>query len=262
MRKLPAILLSLILIILLKTSVLADASTSVQSYTNFSDIYRNAFQNYTTSKNKYLTYRTLAAEKDALESGRNFLKIREQYIILYLNMLRDKVADQGGFTLAERNLIISKIDVENTWLASHRSFYDTPTTLLDLQRISDQTQDRYESVIRYVGLQTSGEIQYNKAAILEKTLRSIIGELEIEMKTIAGSGTDLTLAQRWLLSAKNKIDVAHDKQNEAAVIFMGLRGENLVTEYSRGIFMLSESNQYLKEAASFVLEIIKSIKGE
>ncbi|MBI3384581.1 hypothetical protein HY030_00085 [Candidatus Gottesmanbacteria bacterium] len=262
MRKLPIILLGLLLIALTATRTLADSSGSQMAYTNFSDIYRTSYQNYITVKNKYLTYRTLAAEKEALESGRDFLKIREQYIILYLNMLRDKVAEQGGFTLSERNLIISKIDVENTWLASHRSLYDTPTTLDDLERVSDQTQDRYESVIRYVGLQTSGEILYNKAAILEKSLRSIIAALEFETKTILASGTDLTLAQRWLLAAKNKIDLAKDKQNEAVLTFMALRGQNLVADYNKGIFLLSESNQYLKEADSFVLEIIKSIKGE
>ena len=263
MRILPVLIIIFFLVSsLFTTKGLADSASSQQAYTSFSDLYRTSYQGYVTSKNKYLTYRTLAAEKEALDNGRSFLKIREQYIILYLNMLRDKVSEQGGFSLTERNLIISKLDVENTWLNSHRSFYDTPTTLLDLQRVADQTQDRYESVIRYVGLQSGGEIVYNKAAILEKTLRSIITALELEMKIISSSGTDLTLSQRWLLEAKNKIDMAKDKQNEAVGVFMALRGQNLVVDYNRGIFLLAESNQYLKESTGFVLEIIKSIKGE
>ncbi len=262
MRKLPITLLGLLLMVLTSTQVLADAAGSQQAYTNFSDIYRTSYQNYIIAKNKYLTYQTLAAAREALENGRLFLKVREQYLILYLSMLRDKVSEQGGFTLSERNLIMGKIEVENTWLNSHRSLYDTPTTLGDLQRVSDQTQDRYESVIRYVGLQTSGEILYNRAAILEKGLRSNIYALEQEMKAISATGTDLTLAQRWLLEAKNKIDLAKDKQGEALLSFMALRGQNLVADYNRGSFLLSESNQYLRETTAFVLEIIKNIKGE
>ncbi len=263
MRKLPILVLVLVLMMLSATKeMVADLAYSQQSYTNFSDIYRNSYQNYITAKNKYLTYRTLAAEKEALENSRYFLKIRDQYIILYLDMLRNKVAEQGGFSLSERNLIISKLDVESTWLSGHRAFYDTPTTLRDLGRVSDQTQDRYESIIRYVGLQSAGEILYNKGSILEKTLRSIINSLELEIKMISAAGTDLTLAQRWLLEAKNKIDLARDKQTESLLTFDALRGQNLVVDYNKGIFLLSESNQYLKEATGFVLEIIKSVKGE
>ena len=85
----------------------ADYSGTYQSYINLYDTYRQAERSYVTSKNKYLTYQTLTAEQEALDNGKNFLKLRDQLVILYLKLLYDRVNESGGYTTDERNLIFN-----------------------------------------------------------------------------------------------------------------------------------------------------------
>lgn len=263
MKKLLIVFYSLLLgFYLIKASVIkADYAATYQSYINLTDLYRNLYQNYISSKNKYLTYHTLTSQNEALENGRVFLKARDQLIAQYLKLLRDKTSEAGGFSDSERNLIFNKLNVENAWLVDHRTRYDTAGTINDLQRISDQTQDRYNSIIRYVALQTAGSILANKEQVLTTTINDILTKMDITLKKASKLGDDTSLAQRWLLEAQNKVILASERQSEAVDAFTNLHGQNLVPEYNRGVFSLTESNQYLKEASSYVSEILRILKG-
>lgn len=259
---LPIIILILFLNVFYCVQTKADYSTTYQSYITLTDLYRDSYQSYISAKNKYLTYNTLTAQKEALENGRSFLKVRDQLVGQYLKLLRDKTLETGGFSEAESNLIVNKLNVESVWLVDHRTKYDTVSTLVDLQRTSDQTQDRYGSIIRYVALQTAGSILANKELILTNSLDDILIRIGDVVKDMQTAGVDITLTQRWLLEASNKVELAKEKQNEASDIFTNLRGQNVVVDYNRGTFALTESNQYLKEASSYVNEILRIIKGE
>lgn len=243
-------------------SVQADYSGTYQSYVNLFDAYRKAEQFYVTSKNKYLTYKTLTAQNEALESGKIFLKLRDQLVIVYLRLLYDRVNETGGYSDEEREATFSKLNVEMGWLSEHRTKYDSASTLQDLQRVSDQMQDRYLSLIRYVGLQTAGGILDNKVRMLTTLLDNLLISMESQLDLIDASGVDTTVTQRWLLEAKNKVALAKEKQEEAQQVFVGLHGQNLVTDYNSAAFDLSEANQYLREANFYLSEILRVIKGE
>ena len=240
----------------------ADYSGTYQSYINLYDTYRQAERSYVTSKNKYLTYQTLTAEQEALDNGKNFLKLRDQLVILYLKLLYDRVNESGGYTTDERNLIFNKLNVEMNWLTEHRTKYDSSSTLKDLQRLSDQMQDRYLSLIRYIGLQTAGGILQNKLSVMTVLLQDLLNQTEAQLARVDESGKDTTVSQRWLLEAKNKLSLAIEKQEDSRQIFASLHGQNLITDYNQGAFYLSESNQYLREANFYLSEIIRLTKGE
>lgn len=242
--------------------VYADYAGTYRSYVNLYDAYRKAEQSYIASKNKYLTYRTLTAENEALESGRIFLKLRDQLVLLYFQLLYERVKETGGFTIDERTLIFNKLSVEMDWLAEHRTLYDSSSTLKDLQRTSDQMQERYMTLLRYIGLQTAGSILQNKVTVLTTLFEDLLSQTESQIELIAVNGADTTLMQRWLLEAKNKLALSIAKQEDAKAIFTNLHGENLVTDYNTGAFALTEATQYLREANSNVSEILRIIKGE
>lgn len=261
MKILPKLFTTLIFLLLSASVIKADYSASYKSYLSLSDYYRTVSQSYQIAKNKYLTYRTMTAKNEALINGRNFLKTRDQLVLQYLQLLKDRIYESGGYDGQQKDLLLGQLNVESSWLETHRQIYDGVSTLEDLQRTSDQMQDRYLSSVRYIALQSAGAILVNKAQITTNSINSIIIRLEEQLNLISIEGADLTVAQRWLLEAKNKVNSASDKQLEAKTIFDKLHGENLSADYGQGIYLLTESNQYLKEANSYLFEIIRIIKG-
>ena len=259
MKILPLLVIYLFLTV---KPVFADYSTTLHSYIGLTDYYRTTYQSYQVSKNKYLTYGTLTSQKEAMENGRNFLKARDQLVMLYLQLLNDRINEGGGFDSQQKDLYLSQLNVEWNWLSNHRSSYDSISTLIDLQRSSDQMQERYNTVVRYIALKTAGVILTNKAYITTTSLNDILQRLTEQMKIISQTGADLTIAERWLIEAGNKTNYATLKQSDAMTIFVNFHGENIVSEYNKGLNLLTESNQYLREANSYLSEILRIIKGE
>lgn len=261
MKKLPIIIFLFLSFFIFVIKIHADYSATYQSYINLSDYYRKTYQSYQISKNKYLTYRTLTAKNEALNNSRNFLKTRDQLVSLYLQLLKERINETGGYDSQLKDLLIGQLNVESGWLDTHRQLYDGSSTLEDMQRTSDQMQDRYNTSVRYIALQSAGAILLNKAQIMTNSLNSISIRLEEQINLISSADIDMTIAQRWLLEAKNKTGLAVQKQLDAKSIFDNLHGENIVSDYNRGVYLLTEANQYLREANSYISEIIRIIKG-
>lgn len=263
MIKLPVLILVLLLFLSVgsqKTN--ADYSSSFKSYQDLSEYYRKAYQNYIVSKNKYLTYKTLTAQKEALDNGREFLKTRDQLVLTYLEVLKSKVSETGGYSDSDKGLIFGNLGVESVWLTNIRSKYEVASTLSDLQNISNQVQDRYLNTIRPVSLGVVGSIYLNKFDINFNSAEQIIRSLENTLNNIKNAGDKTEVADRWLLEAKNKISLAKDKENEAKFLFTNLHGQSILTDFSQGVFYLTQGNQYLREANSYIAEVLKNIKGE
>lgn len=262
-RFLFVVLMLLLLYTVCRTpyTILADSPSALSDYNKQYDLYRQNYSSYVTSKNKWLTYRTLDSNQEALTNGKIFLKQRVTVVISYLNMLKQRVQDASGFETEEKNLIFSKLNVEQTWLFDHLLKYDSAATLNDLERLSGQFEDRYTSVIQYISLQTAGEILYNKERTQNNLLLDIFNRLEQKLPVISASGQDITLAQRWLLQAKNKNELASGKKDDSLALLNSLRGVNPIAQYNQALFNLSESNQYLKEAVSYLTEVVKNITG-
>lgn len=263
MNKLLILLVTILISSFFLTNfALADYSSTYQSYITLTDLYRKHYQGYISAKNKFLTYHTLTSENEAIENGRNFLKARDQLVVQYLALLREKTAESGGFSQNDRDLIFNKLNVESVWLVQHRMKYDTAASLVDLQRVSDQMQDRYASVIRYVALQTAGSILANKEAAFTTTINDLLYRTQNFLNSMDKDGYDTNLAQRWLLEAQNKVALSQEQQDTALNIFLNLHGQNLINDYNRGVYALTQSNQYLREASSYISEIIRIVKGE
>ncbi|MCL5676220.1 MAG: hypothetical protein M1120_03795 [Patescibacteria group bacterium] len=242
--------------------VLADSQSALTNYNTQYDLYRQNYNSYLTSKNKWLTYQTMTSNQEALTNGKIFLKQRVVVVLAYLDLLRNRVNESDGLNQDDKNLLLSKINVEESWLNDHLTKYDSAATLNDLQQLSGQFEDRYTGVIQYVALNTAGEVISAKEKVLNIRLTDIINRLDALIPEVANSGQDTSVASRWLLSAKNKNELASSKQDETQSALNSLRGQNPGTLYGQGLFSLSESNQYLIEAASYLNEVLKNITGK
>ena len=263
MKKLSALIFLVVFLAFLRPQqALGDYSSTYKSYQDLNDYYRKAYQNYITSKNKYLTYKTLTAQKEALDYGKEFLKTRDQMVLTYLEILRSKVNETGGYSETDKSLIFGNLNVESVWLSNIRSKYDVASTLNDLQNVSNQVQDRYLNTVRPISLGVAGSIYLNKYDLIYNTLEEILNTLESNLQNIRASGDNTEVAERWLLEAKNKASLAKDKENEAQFLFSNLHGQSLVNDFNQGVFYLTQGNQYMREANSYIAEVINNIKGQ
>lgn len=263
-RVLPVILFLLLLYAAhrIPYTALADSQSALSDYNKQYDLYRQNYASYVTSKNKWLTYRTMNSNQEALTNGKIFLKQRVTVVISYLNMLQQRAQESPGFTDMEKNLIFSKLNVEQVWLSDHLLKYDSAGTLKDLEQLSGQFEDRYTSIVQYVALQVAGEVMANKERVLNNLLLDIINRIDQKLPEVASSGQDITIVQRWLLQAKNKNELASGKQGDSVAILNSLKGVDPASQYSQALFNLTESNQYLSEAASYLNEAVKNITNQ
>ena len=76
---------------------------------------------------------------------------------------------------------------------------------------------------------------------------------------------DVTLAERWLLEAENRLAWSQEKQiqsrTEIDKISQLRYGNKRETTFYQARFLLEEAQQYLKETNSYLLEVIREIKN-
>lgn len=94
-------------------TVYADSQSALANYNQQYDLYRQNYSSYVTAKNKWLTYRTLDSNQEALINGKILLKQRVAVVQAYLAMLTERVRESpGGLSETDKNLIFYKINVE------------------------------------------------------------------------------------------------------------------------------------------------------
>lgn len=238
-----------------------DFNRAYQDYIYQYNLYREAYQEYTVAKNKYLTYKTLVTQKEALEKTKNFLQLRDQVLINYLTMLRGKILETPGVSPDQASATIRIIDIQVPWLLEHKNALLAASSLKDLVRVSSQTEDRFGRIIQVEAAKAVGIVLIGKEENLSQKMESIINTLESKLWEIKKS-QDTSLEERWLLEAKNKQILAEEKRSLAQNGFVTLSPKDLSSEFNKSQFTLVESHQYLKEGQLFLKEIIRRIKGE
>lgn len=225
------------------------------------NLYRSTHLGYITAKSEYQSYNTLTSKTKALEATRKMLLQRAKAFETYLTSLRMKLKEETGVSTYKQSLYFLKLDDEVTWLKQHQSFLTTPSTIEDLIKESRKLENRYPStsVINYQAL---GVVLEGKEIYLREEVEELIDLVEKKINEIKASGEDTQIMERWLIEAKQKIVLSQQKQAEAETILSSMEPKDTgkAKDYDQARHLLTESNQYLKEAVSFLKEIIREVK--
>lgn len=239
-----------------------DFNRAFEDYLFTYNLYRDTHTAYVTAKATYLTYQTLAAKTEALEKTRTMLKARADVVRTYLTALRQKMEEEAGVSQADRNLYQSQIDAEVVYLLDHQTKLEAPATLEDLVKVGREFETRYPEteILLYRSL---AMIVFGKENRLKEKVNQQIAALEdFAIQVRRGGSKDTTTVERWLLEAKNRVDLSTAKQAEAVKIIEAIkeREQDKNRRFTQATFLLEEGNQYLKEAVRFLKEIILEIK--
>ncbi|MFZ5366344.1 MAG: hypothetical protein ACOZBZ_03535 [Patescibacteria group bacterium] len=268
-RSLPIFGVTLFSIAILLNSYIAtyaqdfDFNRAFQDYTYNYNLYRSAHLEYISAKSEYLTYKTLTAQTKALEKTKNMLLNRAETLKTYLTALRMKLKETTGILNYQQNIYYLKLDNEVSWLATHKNSLPSAGTLEDLVKISQEAENRYPS-IEILAYQTLGQVLLGKENSLREKINEQISKTQDKINQIKETGEDTTILERWLIQAKEKIKRSEEKEKEGQDLLSGLKPTDTSKQesWNKAQKAFEEENQYLKEAVSFLKEIIREIKSE
>lgn len=240
-----------------------NSSKAYQDYLYNYNLYRSSHDNYLSAKNEHLSYKTLNSQTKALEATREMLKNRDEALRTYLTALRMRLKETTGIINYQQNLEYLKLDLETNWLTLHKDSLSAPTSLEDLFKTSADFEKRYPDT-EVLAYQSLGTILSGKQDNIRNQISDQIKKIEDKITEIKNTGESVDKLQQWLGEAKKKVVASQTKQTEAENILKALDADenNKKGEFNNAQAAIGESNQNLKEAASFLTEIIVEIKHE
>lgn len=239
-----------------------DFSRAYQDYLHTYGQYREAHNQYITAREQYLTYKTLTAKTLALEQTLDMLQKRDEAIRTYLTALRMKMAETTGISDYKQNTLYLKLDAEVNWYAEHHEELTSAATLEDLVDTSEEAESRYDKTLVLI-YQALGVILEGKENNIRNQIDEQVELIKNKISEIRDKGDkDTTTAERWLLEAENKLTRSEEKLDEAVTLLEALKpnDRDKQGDYNKSQELIQESHLYLKEANSYLKELIREIK--
>lgn len=232
----------------------ADFSSDYQDYLKLYDSYREKHAAYLTTRNQYLTYGTLTAKNRAIAAVIDIMLARDDVLLQYYGLLRQKYTT---YTVYQPLL-----DADEKFVSEHKPVINPVADLDDAVKISEKLEKQHIPMQinsrKIVGAILYAKVENLKNEVIqaEFTAQNIINTLKAENK-------DVSVLERWLIDAQSKRSQAELKQREIEAMISGLSAtnlDNLSKNYNTLVFSVAETNQYLKEAMSFLNELKETIK--
>ncbi len=240
-----------------------DADRAFQDYLYNTNLYRQSHSEYIIARESYLKYQTLTSKNTALEKTRLMLKNQDEVTRTYLTALRLKLAEVSGITNYGQNVLYLRLDDEIPWFQKHQQSLNSAGTIEDLVSLSEDGRNQYQKT-EILAYQTLGAILTSKQNVLYEEITQKIKDLKEKIGEIRTKGDKNTsLAERWLLEAENRLTRSQEKQFSAQQLLAQMKTNdfNKNESYNKAQFTIEESHQYLKEANSYLKEVVRELKN-
>jgi len=185
-------------------------------------------------------------------------------VITYLRALRMRLVEEESVDEQAKNSLFARIDADIFWFENHRDTIPSAGTLEDLENDSKEAADKF-LLSQRLTYETLSLIPYSKITSLREDMTEVLGEVKVKTQKIRQNGDhDVSVAERWILETENKLTRALDKEVEAQNLLFTIQAQSSKatgsTQYESVLTRLQEANQFLREASSYLTEIIKQIK--
>jgi len=239
----------------------SDYQKAYQDYISSLNLYRDSHFKYQTAKNEYLAYRTLNAETKAFEATREMLQKRDEGLQSYLRALRLRLEETTAITNYKENLSYLKLDSEIGWLSIHKDSIRGASSIEDLINISSQLEEKYPS-LELLAYQTLGIIISARENSLRERVSTQTEKIAEKINQMKSEGENVEKLQRWMAEAKKKISTSSEKQTEAELKIkeIEVNDSSKLSSFNEAQMSYEQSNQYLKEAVSYLIEIVEEVK--
>ncbi len=242
--------------VFLATPVSADFAKAYQDYLYNNTLYKENYTNYQVAKSTFLTYRTNSAENDAIIALRKVLQSRNQLMVVYYDLLFEKLLVTPGISDDYKTTFGSIRTSEQTWLAANKLKIEAAATLLDLNSVSGEFEGRYRQMDSETK-QALGSVLLAKERVLREEVNAAVASVGGQLTAMDLAGEDTTIYKRNLIGTQNKLELFDEKMGSAQKTLIRPIGEPV--EVFQGQQQLAEANQYLRDMVSSLLEIIRLI---
>lgn len=229
--------------------------------------YNKAHDQYVLKRSQYIKFKSLQSEKEAYDATVTMLQSRDDVVVAYINALKRRMEETAGVTREQINTFTIQLDTEIAFFNDHKAKIPSTGTLSDLVADSKKASDEYTKIqpLFYQTLFTIGD---GKVANLRSrlgdnftSLKGKVDSIRIETRPeYQFSSLKLQAIDRFIFESENKLARADEKKLAAE------ENKNnrpfTAQEYSIRINTLGDAKQLLKEAASFLKEIINEIKKQ
>lgn len=227
------------------------------------DQYRRAYDKYVVAKQSYLSYKTLTSKTEAFNETLKMLQARDEVLRTYLTTLRLKLAQATAITNYQQNVLYLNLDSEIIFYNKHQTELTSAGTLEDLLTLSANAEKNYQQTEALI-YKTLAEINSSKEVSLQNRINKEIKEIKDKINLIRQNGDkDTTKAERWLLEAENRLTRSQEKIQDCQQLLTKIKSfdKDKIKLYNQASFVLSESHQYLKEANSYLKELVVELKN-
>lgn len=240
-----------------------------REYTLSVERYKKAHENYVLARSQYLKFNTLQSKTNARNATLAMLEARDEVAISYLDALKAKLEETPGISVDALDALYFRIDEEVAWFSDHKARLSSAATPEDLVDDSDQARDRYKSItpLFYEILSTisSGKLESFRVRFAEvfNAIKDKVNEIrEEEREGYSFSSNKLQIIDRWIFETENRVSRAEGKKIEAGQLMdeIGEKRKDNRSIYERVLVKQGESLLYLKEASSFLKEMVREIK--
>lgn len=245
------------------TGDIFDFNKAYQDFIFSFDNYRTDHSSYELARAQYLQSKTLTAKSKAQEATYKLLVSRDEVVRNYITALRLRLSEAEGISNDRLQILYSRIDIEVAFFEDHKENLSSASSLEDLVQDSKVAADRYRKFSEPLIYEILSEINIGKQYFLRQKQLSIIEELNTKLGEIRQSGdtsVSVSAIERWLLDTQNFISRSEAKETEVQEIKADLeKAKSVVPNYNQIIFRLKEGVQLLKDANSYLREILNKL---
>jgi hypothetical protein len=267
MRKLfliPALLVLFALPILSTQRVVASSSQAYQDYLSQFDQYRQSYSDFQVAKNEYAKFKSLSAQTDALTKTKLMLTKRNALLLSYLSLLNEKLNEDQGLSVSDKQSYQTLIKNEETFLETQSATVPSAQSLDDVTHISQALESHYivlQTSIRQILLGLSlGQLSI-LAAQYDKTLLGAQAIITSYGNTFTPS--KLETINQWMRQIKDKrtnFQQKYDSASEGNAQLKAVDVQELDQKYTDLTKNMTDARQYLQEGASFFIELTNALK--
>lgn len=248
----------------------SDFDKAYAAYLQSVDEYNDVHNEYVLRRSQYLNFKTLKSQQDAHDATVRMLKARDKVVIMYLTALKEKLEEAIGVQSARKEGLIIRIDEEISWFNTHSQEVSGAGSLEDLVADSNEAEKQFSFIepLFYEILSVVAQGKLNDfTERTDELVEAVDSKLEVirneDREGFSFSSEKFAVLDRWMFEARNRVARSKEKQitaDAAIADYARKKGGAILSNYNSVSSTLGESQLFLKEANTFLKEIIREIK--
>lgn len=195
-------------------------SLETDDYISSTFKYKKDYESFILARSRYLTYKSIWAELEAIESARKMILSKVELLQMYLNLVRNKFAQETGIKDYKENLVFVQLDIQTTDISELKDKIVSAKTLLELDQIEKDFSQKYDSSTK-LSFKALGLIKIKKFSSFLDSFLNQLNLLEEKIGEI-GNSTDYDTAPllRRIDEIEKKLESSKNKFNSDSKAFL------------------------------------------